>query len=365
VMFLTLKSGLNAAVRSGNVKLWLTIGMLLFVVMTLLMREVEHDNIAVALLASCALGLHGSIYWLARHVVVSRLSTFELIGAQMGRFQTIQIVMSAAGPMVAGVLAQNYGFSSGFLAACAAALISLVPLWLTPMPSGLESFAIEHPVRVLRGPRAKLLAPVYFLEGVSEMFFTTAWSLAFFIFIGSALNLGVMLGLSAFFSAVLIMLIGKGFDRGDRVTALRKTTRLRMISIGLYAPLYFVPLASVALLVDTLHRFADAMHATVRTAYLFALSTRVHPSHFHFIRESWLNLGRVVSALMLALIFIVAPPAALWFTIGIAAITQIAWINLVKLDHLLHPPPHPANSHVDEEFQIEVARLCVVDEVHP
>jgi len=88
--------------------------------------------------------------------------------------------------------------------------------------------------------------------------------------------------------------------------------------------------------VELINRLMLTMHITVGDSYLFAYSSKIHPIHFILNREVYLNIGRIVTSAMLAVMFYFLPAEYLWIVIAIGAFSILGFIRLTKIDHLLH-----------------------------
>ena len=95
----------------------------------------------------------------------------------------------------------------------------------------------------------------------------------------------------------------------------------------------------MASVIDTIHRLSDSSHDTVRNAYLFGLSRQSDPVAFLVTRELWLNLGRVLSASLAAILFCYFDvPKLLWLLLAFASVAQLGWLYLRRIDALFETP---------------------------
>lgn len=326
----------NLAMRLGKPKYFMMIGIIFYIISLSLFSQITKENIQLIIPANIIFALYISFYWMVRHWFFSVNADHEKIGKQVSSLAIIRTVISFIAPIVGGWISFFVSFNATFILGSIAGLFSLIPILFFHAPPHPRLYNFKKVKRILNKPELKAIRPAHFFEGMSNHFINNSWVLAFAIFIGSILDLGLLVGITTLITAVLIRLAGHWFDKRKRSKLLVRMTWIKTASVLIYPSIFFFPNLIYVWGVELINRFVGNMHQTIADSYLYAYSSKIHPIHFHLNREIYLSIARLITSIILAITFYFLPPEFLWLTIAIGAFMLLGWLNLKKSDHLLH-----------------------------
>ncbi|RIL08696.1 MAG: hypothetical protein DCC75_08260 [Proteobacteria bacterium] len=324
----------NLAISLSAVRLFLIIGAGLFAVFLAVCSRITEGNEIAACLYSALLGVAFAVYWFLRHWMISISADFRAIGRQISIFSIIIVANAVIGPSLAGYLAETYSFELALIVIACVTVVSTFPLLLLQPPEDVKQYRIHNLGAVLAEKTPAAVRPAYFWAGMAECFFSYSFPIAFVISIGDVMKLGFLSGGSALAAALLIWLAGLHFDRAKRTQLLGRVTWARFAVIACYPILAFFPSLYLALILETLNRLTERVHATVQEAYLFGISNKVHPTHFQLNKEYALTLGRLAANVTIIVAMASLPPKAMWIFVGLGAFGQLGWLTMKKVDYL-------------------------------
>lgn len=271
-----------------------------------------------------------------RHWFFSVNSDYQKMGKQVSALAIMSMVVGFLAPIVAGGVSFFFSFNVTFILGAFAASIGIIPILMFHAPHHETVFTWKKVRRIINQPELKAIRPAYLLEGVNFNFGMATWLLAFAIFIGTILDLGILVGTTTLIAAILTWLMGHWFDQRKRKKILNRVMALRTTTIFLYTSIFFFPNLAYVWVIESLNRLTLSMRLTVTDSYLYALGNKIHPIHFNLNREVLLGISRLLSSGFMAIAFLFLPPEALWVFLGIAAFTTLGWLTLKRVDHLLH-----------------------------
>ncbi len=314
----------------------MAIGVVLYAISLWMFGHVTAENIRFIIPATIVFSLSMSFYWLIRHWFFSVNADYLKIGKQISTLSIMGMIVSFAAPIIGGVLSQLVSFNITFMLGACAGALSAIPVLLFYAPPHPRSYGIKKIITILHNQDLKAIRPAFFWEGISTYLIKTCWVLAFAIFIGNIMSLGILTGITTLLSVILTWMAGHWFDARKRATLLTRLTSVRVALILLYPTIFFFPNMIYIWIVETLNKTTSSMHCTVTDSYLFAYSNKIHPIHFHLNREIHLTITRIISSAVLAIAFYFLPSESLWVAIGIGALLMFKWNTLKRSDHLLH-----------------------------
>ncbi len=325
----------NLAMKLKNPKYFMALGMGFYVTSLYLFGQAAESP-QLIYPATITFALYISFYWMIRHWFFSVNSSYERMGKQVSSLAIMSMAVGFFAPIVAGGLSFFFSFNLTFILGAFTALFGIIPILMFNAPHHKDTFTWKKVSKIMKQPELKALRPAYLLEGVNFNFGKDTWLLAFAIFVGTILDLGILVGATTLIAAFLTWLMGHWFDQRKRKNILTKVTTLRTVTIFLYTSVFFFPNLAYVWVIESLNRLTLSMRMTVTDSYLYALSNKIHPIHFNLNREILLSISRFLSTGCMAIAFLFLPAEALWVFLGIGAFTNLGWLTLKKVDHLLH-----------------------------
>ena len=326
----------SLGMKLGKPKYFMALGMVFYVLSLWFLGKTTPESISYIIPGTLFFVLYVSFYWLTKHWFFSTNSDYTKMGKQVGKIGLIKILVSFIAPIFGGLMSYFVSFNATFLIGSALGLISIIPIMLFNAPAIKDSFKPKDIKVIMQKTELKEIRPAHFWEAVSAKMVRDCWILAFAIFIGSILDLGILVGVSTLITAILIKLAGHWFDQRSRKRILTRLTNLRASAAMLFSLVYFFPQAGFIWAVQTANSFVNSMHDTVAFSYVYAYSNKIHPAHFHINRELTLVAGRFVSTSILIISFQFVSAKFLFLAIAIGAISVEGWQYLKRADHLLH-----------------------------
>ena len=280
--------------------------------------------------------LYFAAYWFPRHTLFSTLLSHKSEGRSVSYATVLTLAAGVLGPIIAASLSGLPGGTSLCLMVAAFVLLgSTFPLIGFPQCDKLTPYSFKEALSVIKDPTIRALAPVYLGSALLEMLFQLPWVLIFTLFIGSVAQLGIVAACSAFFAGIGSLILGRIFDRGTRIKALRSVVTVRMVSLSLYSLLFFLPLPLLAAFIDAITKVAATLQNTVTDSYFFTLSRRIHPSDFALNQELYINPARVLVSGALGVLFLYVPTSALWIILACAPLAQFCYFAFRHAEGLI------------------------------
>lgn len=326
----------NLAMKLKTPKYFMALGILFYILSLILFSKTNTENIIYIVPATILFTLYISFYWMIRHWFFAVNTSHKSIGKQVSIIMIINTIIGFMAPVIAGALSFLTSFNITFLLGALMGIISIIPILLFHAPSHKEIYTLNNVFQIIKNPELKAIRPAYLLEGFSFAFINVCWILAFSIFIGNIFNLGMLIGITTLFSALLSFLLGKKFDKRKRKEMLKKTTYFRVLTTLLYSSIFFFPNIIYVALVELSNKLSSIALYTVADSYLYGLGNKVHPINFALNREILLNISRFFAYGTLSVSFYFLPEKCLWIFIGLGSLSLLGWLSLKKSDHLLH-----------------------------
>ncbi len=156
-------------------------------------------------------GLTVHFYWIPFHIFFVRKTNQ---GGNFGEESALQLFMNAmagiAGPLVAGVLIEQFGFRAMFLVSLFFTLCAALPvlLWVGEGEHRDHSFAtVFHSTMVER--RTRRFAVAFVGNAIEDVLYEMAWSLLLYFVLSDFIRVGAITTLSIGISSVLMLWIGR------------------------------------------------------------------------------------------------------------------------------------------------------------
>lgn len=224
------------------------------------------------------------------------------IGEQIGILTMLQRMALVVSPFLAGILVQNYSFTTMFWVAIGFLTVSIIPLWLMPHHKHLaKAYSLPKVIKFIeRQPR--MAGAVYFMNAalaVSDFF----WPIFLLTLVSGYALLGAITSIVMLVSSVLVLVMGRVYDR-------RTMKRGYLLITGITALFWILRFLSqtvmVAAAADLVGRFFSPMWWMKVRRYELQLGERIESTVFgvaHMIIESLGALTTLILGVWLLVIF--------------------------------------------------------------
>jgi MFS family permease len=326
----------NLAMKWKRPKEFMATGIAFYSISLALFAMVTPDKKWILIPGMLFFGLYVAFYWMLRYWFISVNIEHSIVGRQISSLDSIRIIVNFVSPLMAGLVSYWVSFNATLFIGAVMGIFSIIPIFMFHMEPYPRQYDFAKVKRILQKPVLKSLRVVYFCESFSHNFVFRSWILAFAIFIGSVMELGILFAFTTIVAAGLTHMAGHWFDGRRRLKLLKRLTRGITLGGFLYSSVILLPSMIYITIVNIYCNLVINMHQTVVKSYLFAFSSKIHPIHFHLNREIWIIIGRLLCTSILMIIFTFLPEGYLWIIIAIGAVLFSAWHQLRKADHLLH-----------------------------
>lgn len=327
----------NLAMKWKKPKYFMMLGIVFYIAALSFFALTTPEDKTMLIPGVLTFSLYISFFWMVRHWFIGVNSDYKVIGRQMSIVFLIQTLIAFVAPIIGGVVSFYISFNATFLLGVVAGTASLIPIALFNAPPLIEKYSYKKVYKILKQKEVKAVCPGYFWEGVSYTAITNSWVLIFAIFIGSIMDLGILIGFTTLITGITIWLTGMWFDKRSRAKLLTRISRVRTLSIMAYASIYFFPHITYVWMVEFSNRLLLTMQNTVLSSYLYAYGNKVNPVNFMISREVYLTGSRFISAGIMATAFYFLPESYLWLVIFLGAFTMFGMNYATKSDHYLNP----------------------------
>lgn len=327
----------NLAMKWKRPKYFMMLGIILYIAALGFFAFTTPEDKTMLIPGVLCFSIYISFYWMVRHWFIGVNSDYKVIGRQMSIVFLIQTLIAFIAPIIGGAVSFLVSFNATFLLGVAAGTASLVPIALFHAPPITEKYSYRKVWKILKKEEVKAVCPGYFWEGISYTAITNTWVLTFAIFIGSIMDLGILIGFTTLITGITIWLTGMWFDKRSRARLLTRISRVRTLTIMAYASIYFFPHLTYVWMVEFGNRLLLTMQNTVLSSYLYAYGNKVNPVNFMISREAYLTISRFISAGIMALTFHFLLETYLWLVLFLGAFTMFGMNYATKSDHYLNP----------------------------
>ena len=325
----------NLAMKLRSPKLFMIIGIMLYTLGMWLLSSTTSPDLARVACINVVFALYITFFWPIRHWFFSVNSDYRKIGSQVSLMKLIRIFVKFVGPVLTGIIAYYGSLGSTLYLAAIGIFFSVIPILFFETPVHETRYTKKDLLEILEMSELKAVRAAYFFEGFLHYLVSVSWVLAFAIFIGNVLELGMLVGITTVIAALLTWGSGKLFDSEKRSELLTRLTKLRVAGGLMYASVFLFPSLIYVSIVDMFNRLLGDTHETVVDSYLFAYSSKVHPVHFHFNRELHLTLARIICCSGLSIMFYYSEPVLLWLNIALGSFMFYGWLGIQRAEYLL------------------------------
>ncbi|MEK7649008.1 MAG: MFS transporter [Patescibacteria group bacterium] len=256
------------------------------------------------LLAILALAIQKTLFWPGYHADFAFFSQSEERGRQISINALMESIMAVLGPLIGGLIAASFGFTTLFIIICGIVLASNIPFFLIKeqfTPTKMD-YGESYRYLLQKNNRPYFWGYVGFGE---ELIVLTVWPIFFYIVFGTILSTGLAIAFSTLVTIVIVLYIGRSTDSKDRKHILR--IGALCISASWFLRLLVSGAPSVMLL-DFFSRISKNIFAIPMVANLYE-----YASHTSYIKnmiffEMSLSVGKLGTALFLAAAFYIFGP---------------------------------------------------------
>ncbi|MFH0828890.1 MAG: MFS transporter [Candidatus Kerfeldbacteria bacterium] len=156
--------------------------------------------------------LQKTFYWPAYHFDFIRFSVKEERATEYSGIAALSTIMYTIGPIAGGVITKFFGFNALFFTGIVAILLSSIPLFAITAPPKREEFSYWKSFILPFRKRYHRTTLAYLSLG-NELILMTVWPVFMLLVLGDILDVGVLVGVSALFTAIITLIIGKWTDR--------------------------------------------------------------------------------------------------------------------------------------------------------
>ncbi len=246
------------------------------------------------ILISTLLGISLALYWMGMNLVFQCVTDHKHRGEQVGKQMGVTILATMIGPLMGGLIIEYLGFTFLFIIATLFLILGAGILFLSKDKHIPYHFSLRRLF-----DKKQWGDSVYFVsKGTRVMAEGVVWPLMVFMILGSYVSLGLMGTVFSLVSAVLVWIVGKYSDHGDK----------RMIvwwSCGFESLTWFLrSFVSSVSGVFGISIFAGVTEG-VKNAPLGALECdKAHGeiAHYYVVREIYICLGRMLLLLVVLMV---------------------------------------------------------------
>lgn len=325
----------NLAMKLKHPKYFMMIGMVFYMAAQSTFSLMTPQSKWLLAPAILLYGLYISFYWMVRHWFISVNSEFKAIGRQMSIVYVLKTLVAFISPIVGGAVSATFSFNAAFWVGILASALSLIPISLFNAQPHPEKVSFKRLIANVKRKEIRPMTPSYFSEGASFVLIAYTWTLAFAIFIGSILSLGLLVGFTTLITGVTIWVAGHWFDKRSRAGLLTFLSKVRMLTVLAYTSVYFYPNLIYVWLIEFLNRLAYTAQGTVSDSYLYAYGNRISPVDFMLTRELFIVIARFSLSAILAAVFFFEPASALWIVLIFGSFSALGIMYAKKSDHHL------------------------------
>jgi MFS family permease len=166
-------------------------------------------------IAPILFALQKTFYWPAYHFDFIRWSERKERGSEFSGLWTVTTMMYVLGPILGGVVVKFFGFPALFIGAAIIILCSSVPLFIQRQAPKVEPFSYWRSL-LLPFRRRYRKNTVGYLGLGEELIGMTVWPIFILTVYGSVFDVGILVGISAFVTAIATLIAGKMVDQTNK-----------------------------------------------------------------------------------------------------------------------------------------------------
>ncbi len=263
----------------------------------------DSNILFFSILALVAINWDRMFYWVPYHSDFAKFTDKKTRGRTIGLLSSMVSLVSVAVPVTAGFIIVHHGFNVLFLLVIFIYLSSIFPFFFVPPTTEQYTFTYLQTWKVLFHPRDRKILFTFMADGAESIVGGVIWPIFIFQILQNDYQaVGIISSLIILVTILLRLLIGDYADKFNKKKLIRYGTIL--YSLGWVIKI-FVQTGFHIFIVSTYHNFAEI---TMRTPYDTLMYEKAadaghYIDEYSVLREMALNLGRVVAALVLLILF--------------------------------------------------------------
>lgn len=179
-----------------------------------------HRNLIFVVLTVVFLALYRTFYWPGARSIMSHYSTNEEGGRTLSGLLSLSLLAVMLGPVIGGIVLQEYGFAVLFILSSVIILLSNVPMLITP--EHFEPKAIEYKAAYKRMLKPEHRRKVLAHFGYGEEFISDyIWPVFLVSVVTSYALAGAVMAIAGVLTIIVIIGIGRFIDSHHRHPVLR------------------------------------------------------------------------------------------------------------------------------------------------
>ncbi len=251
-----------------------------------------------------------SLYWPAFHSLLARYANRGQVAREFSMLSAIIQVVQIVGPFMGGLVAQSAGGQALLLVASSIYALSIIPLILHKDGGHVARYSFKDTLRLYKTQFEKALGYIGFGE---ELLALTIWPLFIFIIVNGYEETGLLLTISAALSAVLSLYVGKMTDGHPKRPLIKLGAFLTMFS-WLARPFFQSPNGILA--INTSAKVGKNVYFIPLTTVTYERAEARSILPYVVFFEQSLAVGKLLTALLAALLFALVPSFPLLFLLA-------------------------------------------------
>ena len=265
------------------------------------------------------------LFWPAYHMDFAHFSDSKHRSSEIGYSTIIISAISAVAPFVGGLIIFNFGFGFLFGIVLILLLVSTIPLFLTE--DIFEKYTLSYQEVFKKALQKKNIKKSisFFFSGIENMIPMFVWPILLFILSINFSTLGLITSGVAIFGILFIYFMGKFLDKIGSNQVI--TPGSIIFSIATASQIFiFGPIS--AFFIGTVRGFSSHISWTPYSTlfYEWATGDKNKRARSVIMRETVFNLGKGISMLIIAYLFINMNPINIKYVFLVGAVSAMSFI---------------------------------------
>ncbi len=301
VALLTSITGARCSIKYGYQR-GLFLGAVLYGFLIIILTY-SLNNPHLVFLAAIFHGLHTSVYWSARHTVISKFFNKSKMAKSLGLIRFLQRLASVIAPVVGALVISWFGYQYLFLAALVFVFLLIVISLQLEVGKERDRIGLKEFFAWLKEKRfGKLLLTVAgrYMNDIN----ISLWPLYVFLLLGDIKSVGILYSISLFVAMVISLFAGGILDK-------QKTKKPYFFSGSILSGLWlcrmlvFNPLTIA--LADTTHRIFSSFHWLFYDKVFVSRGKGKEALSYFVYREITIAAAAIIFWSLFLIVFLVHP----------------------------------------------------------
>ena len=264
-------------------------------------------------------------YWIPYHLIFIEDGKAKSFGKQISAVKILKEIAGMIAPLIGGLVISLFGFETLMVVVMFLVVASTFPIFLMEHHERRFAPALKPMIRHFfgKGFRKDLIA--YFGTGAHNVGEGIVWPIFLFAVIGSFVGLGALTSGVTLVSLLIVWGLGRRVDKGNKRKMLKVGAYSQSVLWGARAVVQTPPQAFI---VQTAARVADGFLWVPFDAMTYDNAAVGNPFEYITLREWALNLGRLLTLVLMAVMLMVGFG---WGTsFGLAAVGALLTIFMAR-----------------------------------